>query len=140
MSTSTFTPVQITLNISDKVIQATLIKRKASLYAMTYNQNAKSLILTWVITHFASDGDGVFGDSLKSLIADITHENTADNTTIVDAATGIILLPNTDDSYGNGTQTTMGQYDWFNMMAETQPLMVHALIRQYGTAVNWDLV
>lgn len=140
MPQSTYTPVKITLNISDKVLGATTLKRQAHLFTMIYNQLSKSLVLSWTVEYFSANSDGTYGDSMSSMISSFSKESIADNTTTVDQATGAIIIENLDGSYGDGTQTTMGQYDWFNMMAETQAIPVHNMIRQYGSQVNWDLV
>lgn len=133
-------PVQIVLEISDKVLGATTLKRKANFFTMIYNQGNKSLVISWTVEYFSSNSDNTYGDSMSNMISSFSKESIADNTTIVDQSTGVILFQNSDGTYGDGTQTVMGQYDWFNMIAETQQLPVHNMIRQYGSQINWDLI
>lgn len=170
-----YTTVDIIIDIPDLVVNDTIIKRKAKLFTMTYNQDAKYLALTWVISSF-SDMNGEYGGYLGSVIPDYSHNSIADNTVAVNPATGEIIFPVTttittpvtttvtnqiitQDENGNDvvsyitqdvtenvtTTTTdyamdyMGQYDWFNMLAEAQPIQVHGMIRQYGAMVaNWN--
>lgn len=140
MTQSTYIPVEIILEISDKIIGATTLKRKANFFTMIYNQSVKSLVLSWTVEYFNANLDGSYGNNISDVIPSFTKENIADNTTMVDQTTGEILLNNGDGTFGTVDQIVMGQYDWFNMMAETQQLPVHSLIRQYGAQVNWNLV
>jgi len=136
-------PQAIELNIPDVVIDSTILKRKAKLFTMIYNQNSKSLTLNWTVSFFANDG-GNYGEPL-SFIPSYSKESIADNTTAVNPATGqIISMVDILDADGNVTGQDyaidwMGQYDFFNMLAENQPIQVHDMIRQYGIGVsNWD--
>lgn len=144
--------VNIEIDIPDLVVNEQLsLKRKAKLFTMTYNQSAKYLTLSWIVSY--PDLIDVKGFSPYS------KESIADNTTMVDVNTGAILAPiitqvqdtNEDgtpkvDAEGNPVmidQTTypgdyIGQYDWFNMVAETQAVKVHDMIRQYGLQANWN--
>jgi hypothetical protein len=164
---------------------------------MIYNQAYLTLTVAWQIQHYADD-NGQYGQYIGAQVADKLKETTADNTTIVNAATGEIItdleqykeivtiegtpvpettIPQTTtetqtvvDENGNITEiqvevplldengnqvivtipaftpTTqevqytvdwMGQYDWFNMIGETTPVIVHDLIRQYGMTADW---
>ncbi|MFZ4056994.1 MAG: hypothetical protein ACOYKE_02595 [Ferruginibacter sp.] len=130
-----YTPVKISIDIPDVVINETTIKRKAELFTMTYNQSSKYLSLNWKVTHYA-DSLGQYGQSLDKLIPSWTKESIADNATAVNPQTGQILVP---DSLGNYSINYLGQYDFFNMLAENSPIQVHNLIRQYGLSVeSWD--
>ena len=139
--------MQILIEIPDVVINDTILKRKARLFTMTYNQNELTLTLTWVIGFYANLG-GAYGSSISELVNDYSHQSIADNNTKVNPATGEIIFPittQTVDSNGHTTEVItyatdhMGQYDWFNHLAETQPIQVHDMIRQYGTMIsNWD--
>lgn len=135
MAQITLTTVDIILEIPDLVISDTVIKRKAQLFTMTYNQHAKYLTLNWTIQHYANNAGG-YGAYVGDSIPDKTKESIADNSVMVDVTTGTILIP---DSSGNYDQSInyAGQYDWFNMIAETQPIKVHDMIRQYGAAADW---
>jgi len=121
-------PVDIEIDIPDLVVNEQLsLKRKAKLFTMTYNQLAKYLTLSWIVSY--PDLIDVKGFSPYS------KESIADNTTIVDVNTGAIL---TADAEGNYPGDYIGQYDWFNNVAETQQVNVHAMIRQYGLQADWN--
>lgn len=125
----------ITILIPDFVVGETVIKRKAELFTMTYNQNAKTLSLTWTVKCYA-DSSGLYGAYIGAMIPDYSRESIADNQTAVDPTTGAIL---TSDSTGNYNMDWMGQYDWFHMVSELHPLHVANLIRNYGAMmINWD--
>lgn len=146
MAHLTYETPTIEIEISDRIINNTKLKRKARLHTMIYNQINKSLVLSWEVTYF-SDANGEYGDIINvSGILKYSQESIADNRTIVDVSTGIILNPEDEILDEDGVKTgtwldidnTMGQYDWFYMMAETQPLMVHELISAYGINASWD--
>lgn len=127
--------VQIVIPIPDIIINQTVIKRTATLFTMTYNQYQQTLALNWTVKCYANVS-GAYGMYLGSFIPDYSKENVADNTVFVNPNNGAIMLP---DSNGKYSMNYMGQADFFNFLAETQPLKVHALIRQYGLQVlNWD--
>ena len=135
MTLQPYSSVLIVINIPDKVINQTTIKCTATLFTMTYNQHTQTLVLNWTIKCYANNA-GAYGDYLGSFIPDYSKETIADNTTFVDPSTGVIVFP---ESNPDSTAAYMGQYDFFNMLAEKQPLKVHDIIRQYGYQVlNWD--
>jgi hypothetical protein len=121
----------IVLDIPDVVIQGTTLKRKASLFTMTYNLGRQYVSLNWEVTYYAAKDDGTYGDAI-SFIPKYTKESVADNTTKVDS-TGTIVYP---DSSGNYPPGVIGQFDFFNNIAENVPVLVNTLIRQYGEAVK----
>jgi hypothetical protein len=125
-------PVRISIDIPDVVINGTKLKRKATLFTMTYNQSAKYLALSWTVSYYA-DSAGSYGQSLAEIAPSYSRESIADNNTFVNPATGEIL---TADSAGHYSMNYMGQYDWFNMLAENQTIQVHNLIRQYGYMIT----
>lgn len=148
----TIPPVEIEIDIPDLILGGLSLKRKARLFTLTYNQATKSLTLAWIVRY--PDLQGVKGLSTYS------KESIADNTVMVDVATGEILEPvitevGTLDEEGNpvidaeGNPLTheetsypgnyTGQYDWFNMVAETQAIEVHNMIRQYGLQADWSI-
>lgn len=192
-----YTPVDIMLDIPDIVIDGTIIKRKAKMLTMIYNQAYKTLTVAWCIQHYANNA-GQYGEYIKAQVADRLKETTADNEVIVNAQTGEIItdleqykeivtiygetvpaysypqttieiqqvvnengdlvdveveVPVLDENgdpvmievpeYTPSTQEAvysidwMGQYDWFNRIGETTPVIVHDLIRQYGQTADW---
>ena len=122
----------IVLDIPDVVIQGTTLKRKASLFTMTYNLGRQYVSLNWEVTYYAAKEDGSYGDEI-AFIPKYTKENVADNTVKVDS-TGTIVLP---DAEGNYPQGVIGQFDFFNNVAENVPVKVNAVIRQYGQNSKW---
>jgi hypothetical protein len=127
MALITIPAVRIVIDIPDLVVNNITIKRQAELFTMTYNQSSKYLSLSWIVTY--PDLSNVKGFSPYS------KESIADNTTTVDVTTGAILTP---DAEGNYPGDCIGQYDWFNYIAETQPIKVHDMIRQYGLQAEWN--
>jgi hypothetical protein len=132
-----YTPVDIVLEIPDIVLASTIIKRKAKMLTMIYNQAYLTLTVAWQVQHYADDS-GQYGQYIGAQVADKLKETIADNEVIVDAQTGDIL---TDTSVCCDDVTNclncMGQYDWFNMIGETTPVIVHELIRKYGEQADW---
>lgn len=125
----------ITISIPDYVVNGTKVKRKASLFTMTYNQYAKTLSLIWTVKCYA-DSLGKYGEYIGAMIPDYSRESVADNLTAVNPQTGQILEA---DSTGKYAINWMGQYDWFHMVSEAQPLHVANLIRQYGSMMqSWN--
>lgn len=122
--------VDIEIDIPALIIGGTPLSRKAKLFTMTYNQKQKYLTLCWTVSYYTSNGELLDIAGIDSY----SKESIADNTTMVDVTTGAILQPDVNGHYpGN----YLGQYDWFNMIGENQPLKVHDLIRAYGASVNW---
>jgi len=95
-------------------------------------------VLSWIVRYL--DIEGIKG------VASYAKESIADNTTMVDVNTGAILTPTitqVQDTNEDGTPKVdangdpvmidvtsyegnyIGQYDWFNMVAETQQISVH---------------
>ena len=125
---------QITINIADLVVGDTVIKRKATLFTMTYNQFTKTVSLSWTVKSYANDG-GDYGDAL-TMIPDYSKESIADNNVAVNPATGEILIA---DENGDYEMDYLGQYDFFYTMGATVDIKVHDVITQYGNQMtNWD--
>ncbi len=124
----------IIINIPDNTLG---IKRKAQLNMMVYHQQNKRLSLNWNVIYFKNNS-GEYGDIVNERgITSYNMENIANNTVIVNANTGEILTPDSDGNYPDDINT-MGQYDWFYMMAKTNALNVHDMIISYGTNATWD--
>ena len=130
-----YTVVNIVIPIPNVIINNTTLRRTATLFTMTYNQSAQTVVLNWTIK-FYSDSAGTCGAYLGAVIPDYSKEVVASNASFVNPSTGAFVIP---DSKGNYPMNYMGQYDFFNYIAETQPLKVHSLIRQYGYQIlSWD--
>ena len=86
----TYTPVDIVLEIPDIVLANTIIKRKAKMLTLIYNQPYKTVSVAWQIQHYADD-NGQYGEYIGAQVGDKLKETLADNTTIVNAQTGDII-------------------------------------------------
>ena len=133
-------PVNILIDIPDLEINETVIKCRATLFAMIYNLKTESLSLSWTVKYYA-DSAGSYGKYLggdiggKITIPDKSKEIIADNYTFVNPMTGEILHP---DALGNYSMDYLGQYDFLNRYAESKLLNIHDMIRQYGQQItNW---
>ena len=190
-----YTPTKVVLEIPDLIIHDTVIKRKAKMFGLSYNQADETVTVSWTVEHYASN-NGIYGDYLGKQIPNKLKETIADNTVTVDAETGEIINPEdyavvsmvngnlitpqpytvvtgqelitpdpytdesgnliTPDPYYQDTVETitpdpyyeqveqitytiewMGQYDFFNMVAEESTINVHNLIRHYGMQADW---
>ena len=145
------TNIEIEIEIPDKTIDGTILKRKAKLFSLVYNMKAKQLVLNWEVIFYSRNSDGSYGRKMSDLIPSYTRENVADNQTPVNPFTGQILEwadlqstfetnPDTGEIIEIPTSTPyMLQYDWFNQVGENQDLNIHNTIRQYGLALqDWD--
>ena len=143
-------PVDIVLEIPDVQIGSTTVKRKAKLHALIYNMQSKSVSISWVVTMYAKNQDGSYGDEMSALIPSYTKEQVATNDVPVNPQTGFPIDPqsimpvitpqeNGDAIVTPSTVEWVGQYDFFNAMGENTPIKVHDVIRQFGLgATNWD--
>jgi len=126
----------IEIEIPNMVIDNTIFKRKAKLHSMVYNMQYKQLVLNWVVTFYSRTDDDAYGEDISYLIPPYTRENIADNSTLVNPATGQILVPNEAGEYEGDY---MGQYDWFNQIGESVDINVHTMIKQYGQGItDWN--
>lgn len=124
----------ITLEIPDLIVGDTVIKRKAKLFTMTYNQHTKQVVLSWGVKSYANNG-GKYGEALQ-VIPDYSVESIADNTIAVNPQTGVKLVKDKD---GNYPTDWMGQYDFFYVLGSKVAIKVHDIIKQYGEQqLNWN--
>lgn len=127
------TNAPITVSAPNIVINGTKLKIKPELFAMTYNQAAKYVSLSWKVT-YCSDSLGYYGSPIiLNGISYYLKETIADNRTKVDPKTGAILKPDAEGKYPEGA---IGQYDFFYYLAENKDINVHDLIRAYGASVE----
>lgn len=126
----------IVLNISDTVVDNTVIKRKAELFTMVYNMKLHFLSLTWSVKHYA-DSSGQYGEYLGGLVPDKTKETIADNTVFVNATNGDFVYPDSTGQFQTDIPI-IGQYDFFNYAAGHIPIIVNDLIKQYGLKADWN--
>jgi hypothetical protein len=124
------TPVPI-LKIND-----TLIFREATLKKMEYDRDLKQVVLLWTIKHYSLLNGGK-GDSMGTVTPDDEKRSIADNSTMCDVTNGHPIYPDADGNYDQSITYT-GQYDFFTMMGEQMPVLVHSLIRQFGALIDWN--
>jgi hypothetical protein len=138
-------PVNIEIEIPSIEIDETLIKRKAQFFALIYNRYSKEVSLTWTVKHYAATADG-YGEYL-SFIPDWSKTSIADNTTMCDVSNGFPIqkIVIGQDENGNDIMDYdpaidyTGQYDFFSNLAETQQVLIHQMIIQFGNnVVSWD--
>ncbi|MBC7535108.1 MAG: hypothetical protein H7258_05385 [Ferruginibacter sp.] len=128
---------QIEIDIPNKTIGGTVLKRKAKLFTMIYNQSVKQLVLSWIVMYYAQAANDTYGDLISEKgISSYTKESIADNGTMV-SPTGEILIPDAEGNYDEA-QPRLGQYDFFYSAAQTTPIQVHTMIRNYGLMANWN--
>jgi hypothetical protein len=84
----------IELEISDKVIQSTIVKRKAKLFSLTYSPQEEQVVINIAIFPFAATSEGGYGASLAySGLFQVEYKQLiADNNTLVNPSTGEILV------------------------------------------------
>ena len=136
------TPQDIEISIPDIEIGQTVIKRKAKLFSLIYNKGSQQVSVAWTVQHYAATVDG-FGEYL-SFIPDWSKTSVADNTTMCDVTNGfpiqMIQIGQDEDGdplYGYDPAINYtGQYDFFSNLAQTQPVMIHAMIMQFGNLVE----
>lgn len=129
---------EIRITIPDLMVDGTQIKREAYCSRMEYNIDAKSVVVFWIVQHFATLEDGSKGSYLGKYIPDYIRPNIADNTTMCDVVTGIPLTPNEDGVYPEDINYT-GQFDFFINLGEASPIIVNQVIKQFGQAIqDWS--
>ena len=147
----TTNPVEIVLEIPDVTIDATTLKRKAKLFALIYNMHTKQVSISWTVSHYAKNPDGSYGDSLSKIVPDYSKEQIATNDVPVNPITGFpidpellnpLVLTNSETGEQTVIQSTVswiGQYDFFNIMGESEPILIHDVIKQFGMGLqNWE--
>ena len=102
--------MDIILEMPDIVVDSTVLKRKAKLFSLVYNTAEKFVTLSWVVTTYAANDDGSYGNELSQFIPPYKREQIANNNVLVDPATGVPVEEPNDQS--------IGQYDFFNNMGE----------------------
>ena len=125
----------IVLNIPDIVVGETTVKRTATYSKMEDNRDAKSLSLIWTIKYYATDSLGNYAAYLGGTFPDKKKVFTATNSIMVNPANGKVLTP---DINGNYAMNYVGQYDFFNSVADNVSIKFSDMIRQFGTTANWN--
>ena len=124
----------ILIEIPDVVIGGTILKRKAELNTMIYNQSTQSLVLSWIVSYF-SDNNGSYGEEIAiNGLAKYRQEQIANDTVMVNPTNGAFYEK---DAEGNYPSDAIGQYTFFYNLAENANINVHDMIRAYGAAATW---
>ena len=137
---------EIEIEIPSIEIGSTVIRRKAKLFSLIYNKGSKEVAVAWTVQHYAATTADGYGEYL-SFIPDWSVTSVADNSTMCDVTNGFPIekIVVGQDENGNDIldyDTAInytGQYDFFCHLAETQPVMIHAMIIQFGQQVkSWE--
>jgi hypothetical protein len=137
---------EIEIEIPSIEIGSTVIRRKAKLFSLIYNKGSKEVAIAWTVQHYAATTADGYGDYLD-FIEDWPKTSVADNTTMCDVTNGfpiqMIEIGQDEDGdplYGYDPAINYtGQYDFFCQLAETQPVLIHAMIIQFGNnVVSWE--
>jgi len=139
-------PIEIEIPIPSIEISSTVIRRKAKLFSLIYNKGSKEVAIAWTVQHYAATTADGYGQYLD-FIPDWSKTSVADNTTMCDVTNGfpiqMIQIGQDEDGdplYGYDPAINYtGQYDFFSHLAETQPVMIHAMIIAFGNRVeSWE--
>ena len=137
---------EIEIEIPSIEISSTVIRRKAKLFSLIYNKGSKEVAIAWTVQHYAATTADGYGQYLD-FIPDWSKTSVADNTTMCDVTNGfpiqMIQIGQDEDGdplYGYDPAINYtGQYDFFSHLAETQPVMIHAMIIAFGNRVeSWE--
>lgn len=140
------TTPEIEIEIPSIEISSTVIRRKAKLFSLIYNKGSKEVAIAWTVQHYAATTADGYGEYL-TFIPDWSVTSVADNTTMCDITNGfpIQMIVVGQDENGNDILdydpaiNYTGQYNFFCHLAETQPVMIHAMIIQFGNNVaSWE--
>jgi hypothetical protein len=140
------TTPEIEIEIPSIEISSTIIRRKAKLFSLIYNKGSKEVSVAWTVKHYAATTSDGYGEYL-AFIPDWSKTSVADNTTMCDVTNGfpIQMIEVGQDEVGipimgyDPAINYTGQYDFFSHLAETQPILIHAMIIQFGQNVaSWE--
>lgn len=134
---TSYKPVNIVLEIPNTVKGETVLKRKAELQSMIYNTNDKTLSLVWSIKYYADTSIG-YGQYLGSIIPDKVKITVANDNVMVNTTTGAFVYKDSAGNYPSNIKYIIGQYSFFNRIAQFASINVHGLIKQYGLQNDWS--
>lgn len=139
-----FEDANIIVDISDKVVAGTTIKRKAEVQFLQYGPKEKRVVISLLILPFAAGevdevtGKTTYGESLMGVPGFSTyHRNIiADMTTLCDAATGVPFAGaqtlNDVTATGPGgilhDKNYMYEFEFYKMVAATQQVVIDDMI------------
>lgn len=130
---------RIEIDLSDRVLNSTRWKQRAicSYFTCLQDEQGVCSVSLEVVVRSYSDDKGKYGESLHLRgVPDRAVVIEANNQTLVDFATGAILLVRSDENdveWEQATaafpQKTMLQGDYFEWLRENTPLVIGELIR-----------
>jgi hypothetical protein len=130
----------IIIEINDDV--QTGLKRKAQYQSLIENRHTKELCTTWIVRYYDATNQEVTSRGIQAYSRNLI----ATNDTLVDASQqGAYVAKRDGDKWiniQNGQEYTQaeinanehlyGEYDFFMLIAETQPSIINNIIRQAG--------
>lgn len=142
----------LVVNISDAVVNGTVIKRKAEVTKLEYSPRDKRVYIELLVVPYGRNVDGTYGERIP--FGSVLDHLIADNNILVNSANGDILgyrdillnsVMQPDGSVRIVEDPSLteinyaGEYDFFKILAATQPVVVDDLIkariiRKYGAA------
>lgn len=129
-------PVKI--RIPNLSINNTTIYREATATEMKYSFENERVILTWLVQHFSVLDNDEKGEYLGDFISDYRKTTTATNNDLCDISNG---YPLTEEQILEDKITYTGQFSFFQTLAETQPILVNELIRNFGLLIeDWKKI
>jgi hypothetical protein len=139
--------VEIRISIPNFEQDNTSIIREAYCSQLVYDTDSKIVRVLFAVQHFSELEDGTKGKYLGSILPDYIRAITASNETMCDVTNGypIEKIEVGQDEEGNPifdydpAINYTGQYDFFVYMGETQPIIIHDLIKSFGLLTNWNV-
>jgi len=101
------------------------VNRKAIFECLIYNQRSKTVTTQWGIYPTTAEGQII----TSAMFRTATKELIADESTMVNPATGDYVVADADGNYPEGSIT---EYAYFVYVAENVPVKVHELILAAG--------
>jgi len=139
MSLVRYTNAPLTIESGDMVVAGVAIaKIKATLDFLKYNPTAKEVTIQVIITPYARNADGTFGDKLDGTnpaFRSFTKMFTANMQHYCDANTGQVLCAVADEYAADGTlnpllvnKTYCPEFEFYDNLAFSQAVVINTLI------------
>lgn len=133
----TYSPIII--NLSNKIIGSTILKRKAQVNELLISPVSGRVIVSITVLPFSQDANDAYGVALdgNTNIIRQTLSFTADNNQLVDVADGSVLGPasllddpqSEDEGHPLNGKTYMREFDYLMQISESTPIIINQLIR-----------
>ncbi len=123
----------IVVTIPDVVLGDTILKRKATFETLIYNKKSDSLSVGWLIEYFGNNA-GDYGDKIDLKgVSSYGSELVAAQNSFIDLATQQLFyeadLQKDADGVVTDSRNYTTEFEFYNMVAETQTVNIHSLIR-----------